>query len=104
MMRTHVSTLAAAALLTLAQAAWAADEPYTSQPQAEKPGRAADEDGSTTVKSGRATDRPGRAAEEEGSSAMSERDGTSRDADDSTVKSGGKTQKPGREADEGKNK
>jgi hypothetical protein len=104
MMHMRVSTLAAAALLVLAGAAWAADEPYTSQPQAEKPGRAADEDGSTTVKSGRATDRPGRTAEEEGSSATSDRDRASRDADDNTVKSGGKGQKPGREADEGTSK
>jgi hypothetical protein len=96
-MRTALSTLTAAALLALSYPASAADEPYTGQPQVEKPGRAADGE---TVKSGGPTARPGRTAEEDPQSAMSNRDKPGHAIDDGTVKAGGNTERPGRQADE----
>jgi hypothetical protein len=89
--------LALAAVLTLAQAAVAADEPYTGQPQVEKPGRAAEGD---TVKSAGPATRPGRTAEEDPQSVMSDRDRPGHAIDDSTVKTGGNAQRPGRQAEE----
>ena len=82
-MRALILALAAAGFVALSLPGYAADEPYTAQPKAGKPGRAIDEGG--TVKSG-PLDKPGRAIEE------------------GAVKAGGPSTKPGRTADEEKAK
>lgn len=57
-----LSALIAGAFAAVTFGAVAADEkPYTAQPQAQKPGRAADD---TTVKSGGTTAKPGRQADD----------------------------------------
>ena len=78
-MRALISALAVAGLFSLALPSYSADEPYTAESKATKPGRAIEEG---AVKSGGATDKPGRAIEE------------------GTVKSGGATDKPGRAVEE----
>ncbi len=73
-MRALISALAVAGLFSIALPSYSAEDPYTAESKAAKPGRAIEEG---AVKSGGATDKPGRAIEE------------------GTVKSGGK-EKPGR--------
>jgi hypothetical protein len=96
-MRTALSALMGAAILALSHSAYAAEEPYTGQPQVEKPGRGAEGE---TVKSGAPSSRPGRTAEEDPQSAMSDRDKPGHAIDDGGVKAGGSTQRPGRQAEE----
>ena len=96
-MRTALPAVVGAAILALSHFAYAADEPYTGQPQVEKPGRAAEGE---TVKSGVPSSRPGRTAEEDPQSAMSDRDKPGHAIDDGSVKAGGSIQRPGRQAQE----
>jgi hypothetical protein len=96
-MRIPFRAMFAAAALALSLAAFAADEPYTAQPQVEKPGRSAEGE---TVKPGGPTSRPGRTAEEDPQSAMSDRDKPGHAIVDATVKTGADTQRPGRQAQE----
>ena len=59
-MRAIISALAVAGLFSIALPSYSADEPYTSESKAAKPGRAISED----VKSGN-TNKPGRAISED---------------------------------------
>ena len=63
-MKKLLIALAAAGLVGGSVGAFAADQPYTAKPQAEKPGRAADQD-KDSVKAGGATDKAGRTADEQ---------------------------------------
>jgi hypothetical protein len=78
-MRVLLSALAAAGIIGFSFGAYAADEPYTSQPKVQKPGRAID-DGAVT-----APNKPKAAG---------------RAIDDGTVTSGKRLNKPGREVDD----
>ena len=60
-MRSLISALAAAGLLMFTLSCYSADEPYTGQSKAEKPGRAAEE---RSVKSKPDPNKPGRTGEE----------------------------------------
>ena len=56
-MRSLISALVAAGLLTFALSCYSADEPYTGQSKAEKPGRAGEE--RQAVKAGAPPENPG---------------------------------------------
>jgi hypothetical protein len=97
-MRTLISALAMAGVVAFSLAAYAADEPYTAKPAAQKPGRAIDED---TVKSGGPSTKPGRAIEEGTTVKKAKKPKEhGRAIDDGSVKSG-PVDKPGRAIEEG---
>lgn len=95
-MRALILALAAAGFVAVSLPGYAADEPYTAQPKATKPGRAIDEG---TVKSGGPSYKPGRAIDD---TVKTSKDYTKpgRAIDDGTVKSGKDLSKPGRQADD----
>jgi hypothetical protein len=95
-MRSLLCALAAAGLVIFTLSGYAADEPYTGQSKAEKPGRAIGQD----VKTGDHPDKPGRAiGQDVKTGGNPEKPGRAIGQD---VTTGGKPEKPGRAVGEDK--
>jgi len=92
-MRALISALAVAGLFSIALPSYSAEDPYTAESKAAKPGRAIEEG---AVKSGGATDKPGRAIEEGAVKSGGATDKPGRAVEEESVKTGGKPEKPGR--------